>query len=185
MHQHHQRRTDPQAQREQHQATVQGVAALGDVQQRRGQRCGHARAHQQPIQHTQRAGPGEAAAPALAAGWLLAFTLSLDDLVIASFVSGPGASTLPMYIFSKVKLGVTPDINALASILILIVSGATMVIVSYATEAPALERIQGLTFGTVTAEQKAETRAIYTMKEVVWSVIVVLLIIAAYLYFNG
>ena len=61
-------------------------------------------------------------AQAMLAGWLLAFTLSLDDLVIASFVSGPGASTLPMYIFSKVKLGVTPDINALASILILIVS---------------------------------------------------------------
>jgi putrescine transport system permease protein len=61
-------------------------------------------------------------APAMLAGWLLAFTLSLDDLVIASFVSGPGASTLPMYIFSKVKLGVTPDINALASILILVVT---------------------------------------------------------------
>jgi putrescine transport system permease protein len=61
-------------------------------------------------------------APAMMAGWLLAFTLSLDDLVIASFVSGPGATTLPMYIFSKVKLGVTPDINALASLTILIVS---------------------------------------------------------------
>jgi len=61
-------------------------------------------------------------APAMVAGWLLAFTLSLDDLVIASFVSGPGASTLPMYIFSKVKLGVTPDINALASLIILIIS---------------------------------------------------------------
>jgi len=61
-------------------------------------------------------------APAMVAGWLLAFTLSLDDLVIASFVSGPGSSTLPMYIFSKVKLGVTPDINALASLIILIVS---------------------------------------------------------------
>ena len=58
-------------------------------------------------------------APAMIAGWLLAFTLSLDDLVIASFVSGPGATTLPMYIFSKVKLGVTPDINALASLIIL------------------------------------------------------------------
>ena len=56
------------------------------------------------------------------AGWLLAFTLSLDDLVIASFVSGPGSSTLPMYIFSKVKLGVTPDINALASLIILVIS---------------------------------------------------------------
>jgi putrescine transport system permease protein len=61
-------------------------------------------------------------APAMVAGWLLAFTLSLDDLVIASFVSGPGSTTLPMYIFSKVKLGVTPDINALASLIILIVS---------------------------------------------------------------
>ncbi|MDH3532009.1 MAG: ABC transporter permease subunit [Gammaproteobacteria bacterium] len=61
-------------------------------------------------------------APAMVAGWLLSFTLSLDDLVIASFVSGPGASTLPMYIFSKVKLGVTPDINALASLIILIIS---------------------------------------------------------------
>ena len=61
-------------------------------------------------------------APAMVAGWLLAFTLSLDDLVIASFVSGPGSSTLPMYIFSKVKLGVTPDINALASLFILVVS---------------------------------------------------------------
>ena len=61
-------------------------------------------------------------APAMLAGWLLAFTLSLDDLVIASFVSGPGASTLPMYIFSKVKLGVTPDINALASLIILVIS---------------------------------------------------------------
>ena len=61
-------------------------------------------------------------APAMIAGWLLAFTLSLDDLVIASFVSGPGSSTLPMYIFSKVKLGVTPDINALASLIILVIS---------------------------------------------------------------
>ncbi len=63
-------------------------------------------------------------APAMVAGWLLAFTLSLDDLVIASFVSGPGGTTLPMYIFSKVKLGVTPDINALASLIILVVTVA-------------------------------------------------------------
>ncbi|MFQ5547309.1 MAG: ABC transporter permease subunit [Woeseia sp.] len=61
-------------------------------------------------------------APAMIAGWLLSFTLSLDDLVIASFVSGPGGSTLPMVIFSKVKLGVTPDINALATLIILFVS---------------------------------------------------------------
>ncbi len=56
--------------------------------------------------------------PALGSSWLLSFTLSLDDLVISSFVSGPGASTLPMVIFSKVKLGVSPDINALASLII-------------------------------------------------------------------
>ncbi|HWJ88919.1 MAG TPA: ABC transporter permease subunit [Pelagibacterium sp.] len=60
--------------------------------------------------------------PALISGWLLAFTLSLDDLVIASFVSGPGASTLPMVIFSKIRLGVSPDVNALATIIIGIVA---------------------------------------------------------------
>jgi len=65
-------------------------------------------------------------APALLAGWLLAFTLSLDDLVVASFVSGPGASTLPMYIFSKVKLGVSPDINALATIIIAFVTAGVL-----------------------------------------------------------
>ena len=61
-------------------------------------------------------------APALIAGWLLAFTLSLDDLVIASFVTGPGATTRPMLIFSKVRLGVSPDINALATIIIALVA---------------------------------------------------------------
>jgi len=61
-------------------------------------------------------------APALASGWLLAFTMSLDDLVIASFVSGPGSSTLPMVIFSKVRLGVSPEINALATIIVLLVA---------------------------------------------------------------
>ncbi|WP_139257818.1 ABC transporter permease subunit [Natronohydrobacter thiooxidans] len=65
--------------------------------------------------------------PALVAGWLLAFTLSLDDLVIASFVSGPGASTLPMVIFSKVRLGVSPDVNALATIIIGIVLVAVLI----------------------------------------------------------
>jgi putrescine transport system permease protein len=55
-------------------------------------------------------------APALLAGWLLAFTLSLDDLVIASFTSGPAATTLPMVIFSSVRLGVSPQINALATL---------------------------------------------------------------------
>ena len=66
-------------------------------------------------------------APAMIAGWLLAFTLSLDDLVIASFVSGPGGSTLPMVIFSKVKLGVTPDINALATLIIAVVTAGVLV----------------------------------------------------------
>ncbi len=66
-------------------------------------------------------------APAMFAGWLLAFTLSLDDLVIATFVSGPGGSTLPMLIFSKVKLGLSPDINALATLIILFVSVGVLI----------------------------------------------------------
>ena len=66
-------------------------------------------------------------APAMVSGWLLAFTLSIDDLVISSFVSGPGATTLPMLIFSKVRLGVTPDINALATLMILVVSIAVAI----------------------------------------------------------
>ena len=66
-------------------------------------------------------------APAIIASWLLCFTLSLDDLVISSFVAGPGASTLPMVIYSKVKLGVSPDINALAS---LIVCGVAVCIIA-------------------------------------------------------
>ena len=60
--------------------------------------------------------------PAILAGFLLAFTLSLDDLVIASFVSGPGATTLPMAVFSAVRLGVSPEVNALATILIGVVA---------------------------------------------------------------
>jgi putrescine transport system permease protein len=59
--------------------------------------------------------------PALLAGWLLAFTLSVDDLVISSFVTGPSATTLPIVIFSKVRLGVSPEINALASIFVAVV----------------------------------------------------------------
>jgi putrescine transport system permease protein len=60
-------------------------------------------------------------APALAAGWLLAFTLSVDDLVIASFTTGPAATTLPMVIFSSVRMGVSPQINALATLILLLV----------------------------------------------------------------
>ena len=61
------------------------------------------------------------------AGWLLSFTLSLDDLIIASFVTGPGAVTLPILIYSRVKLGLRPDINALATIIILIVAIGVLV----------------------------------------------------------
>lgn len=61
-------------------------------------------------------------APTLVSAWLLAFTLSLDDVVIASFAAGPGATTLPMVVFSSVRLGVNPQINALATIVILLVS---------------------------------------------------------------
>jgi putrescine transport system permease protein len=61
-------------------------------------------------------------APAVLSGWLLAFTLSLDDLVIASFTAGPSTNTLPMMIFSKVRLGVTPEINALATIMVSVVA---------------------------------------------------------------
>ncbi|MDO8322161.1 MAG: ABC transporter permease [Phenylobacterium sp.] len=68
-------------------------------------------------------------APAVAAAWMLAFTLSLDDLVIASFTSGPGATTLPMRIYSQVRLGVSPEINAVSTLLIGLV--ATGVIGAY------------------------------------------------------
>lgn len=79
-------------------------------------------------------------APALASSWLLSFTLSLDDLVISSFVSGPGASTLPMVIFSKVKLGVSPDINALASLMICLV-GACVLLAGYLMRRAERQRI--------------------------------------------
>jgi putrescine transport system permease protein len=57
-------------------------------------------------------------APALATGWLLAFTLSLDDVVVASFVSGPAGTTLPMLVFSQLRVGLTPEINALAAVIL-------------------------------------------------------------------
>jgi putrescine transport system permease protein len=64
--------------------------------------------------------------PALVSGWLLAFTLSIDDLVVASFASGPSSTTLPMKVFSSVRLGLSPKINALATLLILVVTVAAM-----------------------------------------------------------
>jgi putrescine transport system permease protein len=66
-------------------------------------------------------------APALVAGWLLAFTLSLDDVVIASFVAGPNSTTLPMKVFSSVRMGIKPEINALATLMVLAVSIAAVV----------------------------------------------------------
>ncbi|MEI8298339.1 MAG: ABC transporter permease subunit [Pseudomonadota bacterium] len=70
-------------------------------------------------------------ASAIASAWVLAFILSWDDIVITSFVSGPGSTTLPQLVFSKVRLGVSPDINALATILVLIVSLAVVVAGTY------------------------------------------------------
>lgn len=66
-------------------------------------------------------------APAVAAAWMLAFTLSLDDLVIASFASGPGATTLPMRLYSQVRLGVNPEVNAVSTLLIGLVAAAVVV----------------------------------------------------------
>jgi putrescine transport system permease protein len=66
--------------------------------------------------------------PALISGWLLAFTLSLDDLVVASFVSGPSATTLPMAVYSSVRIGVTPEINALATVFL----GVVVILVTLA-----------------------------------------------------
>ncbi len=77
--------------------------------------------------------------PAVVAGWMLGFTLSLDDLVIASFTTGPGATTLPMKIYSQVRLGVTPEINAVCTILIGIVTTG-VIIASIASKRAEVER---------------------------------------------
>ncbi|MEP0519309.1 MAG: ABC transporter permease [Hyphomicrobiales bacterium] len=78
-------------------------------------------------------------APAIIAGWMLAFTLSLDDLVIASFTTGPGATTLPMKIYSQVRLGVTPEINAICTILVVLVTSGVL-IASYFTRQQAKKK---------------------------------------------
>ena len=67
-------------------------------------------------------------APALVSGWLLAFTLSLDDVVVASFTSGPGASTLPMVVFSSIKLGPTPELYALATVIVVGVAAVLLAV---------------------------------------------------------
>ena len=74
-------------------------------------------------------------APSLAAGGMMSFALSLDDLVLASFVSGPGSTTLPMEVFSAVRLGVKPEINAVASLILLAVSFATFLVWFFAHRA--------------------------------------------------
>ena len=78
-------------------------------------------------------------APAVVAGWMLAFTLSMDDLVISNFTTGPGATTLPMKIYSQVRLGVTPEINAVSTILIGIVT-IGVIAASIATKRREVER---------------------------------------------
>ena len=77
--------------------------------------------------------------PAIAAGWMLAFSLSLDDLVIASFTTGPGATTLPIRIYSEVRLGVKPEINAVCTIMIALVAIGT-VVASLAVKRRAVQR---------------------------------------------
>jgi putrescine transport system permease protein len=66
-------------------------------------------------------------APAMISGWLLAFTLSLDDVVITNFTNGPGTTTLPIYIWGKIKLGVTPDINALGTLIVAVVAAGVII----------------------------------------------------------
>jgi putrescine transport system permease protein len=70
--------------------------------------------------------------PAIAAGWMLAFTLSLDDVVIASFTTGPGSATLPIRIYSEVRLGVKPEINAICTMVIAVIA-VVIVIASFAS----------------------------------------------------
>jgi len=85
--------------------------------------------------------------PALVSGWLLAFTLSLDDLVVASFVSGPSATTLPMAVYSSVRIGVTPEVNALATVFL----GIVFVMVALAGWLMARQERRRLATATVTA----------------------------------
>jgi putrescine transport system permease protein len=84
--------------------------------------------------------------PAVASGWMLAFALSLDDLVIASFVTGPGATTLPIRIYSEVRLGVKPEINAVCTIMIAVVA-AGLVIASLLTKRTQMRNEQAAALG--------------------------------------
>jgi putrescine transport system permease protein len=76
--------------------------------------------------------------PSIAAGWMLAFTLSLDDLVIASFTTGPGSATLPIRIYSEVRLGVKPEINAICTLVIALIA-VVIVVASLASKLSSTE----------------------------------------------
>lgn len=89
--------------------------------------------------------------PAILSGWLLAFTISLDDVVITSFTTGPGSTTLPLLIWSKVKLGVTPDINALATLMVLVVGAGVL--------------IAGIVMNRAAARASADARLAYRANE--------------------
>jgi putrescine transport system permease protein len=89
--------------------------------------------------------------PAVMSGWLLAFTISLDDVVITSFTTGPGATTLPLLIWSKVKLGVTPDINALATLMVLVVGTGVL--------------LAGIIMNRAAARARADERMAYRTNE--------------------
>ncbi len=82
--------------------------------------------------------------PAILSGWLLAFTLSWDDLVISSFTSGPGSSTLPMVVFSKVRLGVSPEINVLATLTVAVVTLMIVAVSFWMARASRLEKAADL-----------------------------------------
>jgi len=86
--------------------------------------------------------------PAIAAGWMLAFTLSLDDLIIASFTTGPGATTLPIRIYSQVRLGVKPEINAICTVLIAIVAFG-LIVASLLTKRAAMRQEGMVALGAV------------------------------------
>ena len=77
--------------------------------------------------------------PSIVAGWMLAFTLSLDDVVIASFTTGPGSATLPIRIYSEVRLGVKPEINAICTMVIALIA----IVISVASFASKLSSTQG------------------------------------------
>ena len=85
--------------------------------------------------------------PAIAAGWMLAFTLSLDDVVIASFTTGPGSATLPIRIYSEVRLGVKPEINAICTMVIALIA----VVIVIASLASKLSSSQGEERGAAVA----------------------------------